>query len=189
VFGKKLAVVEQQLSLRIEAQVGGRMAELEQQLRGEFEQVHARTVDAFVQTIENRVIGRIGTLESSLVNQAQEITVLREKTTKTDESLKKLLAAVERLCERAEERAQVPLVTPPAAEEAAPAQAQESFAAHYQRAIAQTETALPDPEPRPEPQLQYAASAGVRQDSFRREMQSFGLSLIGLAILGLRLIR
>ena len=41
----------------------------------------------------------------------------------------------------------------------------------------------------PEPQLQHAAYAGARTTSFRREMQSFGLSLIGLAILGLRLIR
>jgi hypothetical protein len=191
VFGKKLAVVEQQLHLRIDAQVGGRMTELEQQLRGEFEQIHARTVDAFVQTIESRVIGRIGALENNLVTQAEAITALREKTTKTDESLMKLLSAVEKLCERAEARAQVPIVTPPApaAEEAEPAQVQQSFAAHYQRAIAETEIALPDPEPKPEPQLQHAAYAGARTTSFRREMQSFGLSLIGLAILGLRLIR
>ena len=183
-FGKKLAVVEQQLHLRIDAQVGGRMTELEQQLRGEFEQIHARTVDAFVQTIESRVIGRIGALENNLVTQAEAITALREKTTKTDENLMKLLAAVEKLCDRAETRAQVPVVTPPA-----PAETLESFAAHYQRAITQTEIALPDPEPKPEPQLQHAAYAGARTTSFRREMQSFGLSLIGLAILGLRLIR
>lgn len=177
-FGQKLALVEQQLPAQIDAQVSGRMSELEQRLRGEFQEIHARTVDAFVQTIENRVIGRIGSLETNLVTQAQEITALREKTVKTDESLQKLLTAVERLCERAEARAQVPIAAPPPP--AAPSQ--ESFAAHYQRAIARTETAPP------EPQLQFSY-ASARPASFRREMQSFGLSLIGLAILGLRLIR
>src|ERR1019366_751411 len=66
-FGQKVAAVEQTLPAHIEASVNARMVDLENRLRGEFQDMHRKTVDAFVATIENRVIGRIATIEVSLV--------------------------------------------------------------------------------------------------------------------------
>jgi hypothetical protein len=190
-FGQKLALMEQQVPMQIEARVAGQMADLEKRLRCEFESIHAKTVDAFTQTIEDRVIGRIHLLENSLVDQAQAITTLREKSYRTDENLQKLLTAVEKLCEKAETRSQVPIPPPPpqAAPQPEPAAStDESFAAYYRRAISTAGALLPARGP--EPELAYAGAPGPAPASpVRREMKSFGLSLLGLAILGLRIIR
>src|SRR5579862_564000 len=68
-FGQKVALLEQHVPMQIEASISAKMAELEQKLRGEFQEVHHRTVDAFADTIENRVVGRIAALEASLIEQ------------------------------------------------------------------------------------------------------------------------
>ena len=105
-FGQKVALLEQQVPMHIEASISARMTELEHRLRGEFQEVHHRTVDAFADTIEQRVVGRIAALEASLIEQSHSIVSLREKSLKTDDNLQRLLGAVEKLCAKAEAQAQ-----------------------------------------------------------------------------------
>ncbi len=106
-FGQKAALLEQQVSMHIETSIStSRITELEQKLRGEFQDIHHRTVDAFAATIERRVVGRIAALENSLMEQSQSIASLHEKSLKTEENLQRLLEAVEKLCARVEANSQ-----------------------------------------------------------------------------------
>jgi hypothetical protein len=168
-FAGKMARVEQQVPLIIEAAVNSRIDELESKLRGEFQQIHHRTVDAFAEAIEKRVIGRITTLENSLVEQSQSIASLHEKSLKTDDNLQRLLEAVERLCSRAE--------------------------AHAQIAVPRPASPLPPPpksEPELEPEMEFAgARQNVRHDPplSGRGLRAVGVALVGLAVLGFRLFR
>lgn len=152
-FAKKLALVEEQVPAHIEAAVDARIADLEHKLRGEFEEIHHRTVDAFAENIEKRVVDRIRSLESSLAEQSQSIAVLREKSLHTDDNLQRLLDAVEKLCARAESQAYIAPPPPP----------------------------MPKPEPEPEPELQMSGSGW--------SMKAFGMALVGLGVIGLRLLR
>jgi len=109
-FGQKVALLEQLVPSQIEASVTAKMAELERKLRGEFQDIHHRTVDTFADTIEQRVIGRIVAIENSLIAQSHSIGALRDKSLKTDDHLQRLLEAVEKLCQRAETQSQIALM-------------------------------------------------------------------------------
>jgi hypothetical protein len=176
-FGQKVALLERQVPTHIEAAVGAKVAELEQKLRGEFQEIHHRTVDAFAEAIENRVVNRIAALESNLVEHSQSIGTLREKSLKTDDNLNRLLDAVERLCARAEAQTQVVAAhaEPPVPPVPSPAPMPETFASHLQQAMER------QPEPEPEPAMAAPAP--------KREFKSLGMAILGLAFLGLRLIR
>lgn len=192
-FSQKLAQVEQHFPTEIEARVNARMAELESKLRVEFEDIHARTVDAFARTIETRVVDRIARLEQNLMSQSQAIVSLRERSNQTDEHLQKLLGAVERLCERAELQSKIQILPEsPGRHSAAPVLPEDpalpdtNFASMYQREL--DRTSLPEPKP----ELVYAvASAGSASPrATRRGGGSFALSLLGIAaFVGSRLIR
>jgi hypothetical protein len=200
-FGHQVALLEQQVPNHIEASINAKMAELEQRLRGEFQTIHHRSVDAFADTIEQRVVGRITAIENSLTAQAQSINSLRDKSLKTDEHLQRLLEAVEKLCVRAESQSHISLLemerSPKAPETAAEHQPEvtpapqpatetkESFADHYKEALQRQDEA--------EPELVGAIagpSASFPSDSpSRRGLKPVGMAILGLAILGFRLIR
>jgi signal transduction histidine kinase len=217
-FGQKVALLERQVSQTIETSVNHKMAELENRLRGEFRDIHYRTVDAFAEAIENRVVGRINKLENSLIEQSHSIVSLREKSLKTDDNLNRLLEAVERLCARAEAQAQIPLVqkapSAPPAQPALPAPAALPAAPAVPTPPAvtapvereeQSEVRYPDPEPglepevkpeiepdlepEPEPGTVYAAAVANNGSAPRSNFKPVGMAILGLAILGLRLIR
>jgi hypothetical protein len=167
-FGQKIALLERQVPASIEATVNARMTELEHKLRGEFNAIHHKTVDTFAETIEKRVIDRINALEANLVDQSHSIVSLREKSLRTDDKLERLLEAVEKLCARTE-----PKPAPPPTPDPPP-------------------PAPPIPTPEPEPEMAYAAPSSpaispppIRSSSFK----PFGMAIIGLAVLGLRLMR
>lgn len=174
-FGQKIAALERQVPVTIEAAIAARMAELEHRLRGEFQDIHYRTVDAFAETIENRVINRINHLENNLIEQSHSILALREKSYKTEDNLERLLHAVERLAERAEERMPVPVTvipqTLPAPEPGAPPPVHQEPALEIDR--------------QPEPVLHEQHPPGKH----RRAFEPIGVAILGLAILGFRLIR
>jgi hypothetical protein len=188
------------------------MADLENRLRGEFREIHYRTVDAFAEAIESRVVGRINKLENSLIEQAHSIVSLREKSLKTDDNLNRLLEAVERLCARAETQAQIPLIHPETAP-AAPAVAPVASTSAVPEVMA-TPVALPpvdptpieaiahdeptapeplepdlEPEPKPDPGLVYARAVSTNGSSHRGSYKPVGMAILGIAIIGLRLIR
>ena len=93
--------------MHIEASISTKMTELERKLRGEFHEIHHRTIDAFAETIERRVVDRITMIEANLIEQSHSIVSLRERSNKTDDNLQRLLDAVEKLCARAEAQSQV----------------------------------------------------------------------------------
>jgi hypothetical protein len=178
-FGQRMALVEQHVPVTVETNVSTRIAELEQRLRNEFKAVHDRTVDAFVEAIEKRVVGRISEIENSLTAQSQSIVSLHEKSVKTDDHLNRLLEAVEKLCAQADVQSKIPAA---ATTQGAPAkderplqsaaqpvatEAQESFATHLQRAMESDTVVLSKP----------------------RDFRPIGMALLGLAVLGFRLIR
>lgn len=139
-FNQKLAEVEARLPAEIEANVGERIAALEQKLQADFRQTHSRTVDLFVQTIESKVVQRISALEQSLAEHSNTIVGLREKSLSTDENLQRLLAAVEKLCAQTAARVDNPAEPPDP-----PATGTEkSFAAHLGRELGQP---IPAAEP------------------------------------------
>ena len=181
-FGQRVAMLEIQVPKQIEARISTRMAELEQKLRGEFQEVHLRTVDAFSEAIEKRVVGRINVLETSLIDQAQSVAALREKSLKTDENLQRLLGAVERLCAKAE--AQAPVVQRPVEPPTAPPPSP----------VAQPPAQPSSPAAEPEPAPHFAASNGT-DSNFRAvpRMQvgfkPIGMAVLGLVVLGFRLAR
>lgn len=183
-FGQKVALVEQQVPAQIESSVNARMAELEQRLRGEFQEIHHKTIDSFVETIESRVIGRIAALEHSLEEQSQSIGALREKSLKTDDNLQRLLEAVEKLCARAEVQAQA--VVPPTPPE--PQREQDDLGSHYDRMWAQETTAACNVV-EPEPELAFAGPVRNSPPPRRGGMRAVGVAVLGLAVLGFRLFR
>ena len=211
-FGQKVALLEQQVAKHIETGVNAKMADLENRLRGEFREIHYRTVDAFAEAIESRVVGRINKLENSLIEQAHSIVSLREKSLKTDDNLNRLLEAVERLCARAEAQAQFPLVhaqpaapvvatpaeeapapVPPAIATAAAAPLAEPVPAE---AVEPREPSPPEPfdeepeaEPEPDPGLVYAKAVSTNGSSSKGSFRPVGMAILGLAIIGFRLIR
>jgi hypothetical protein len=217
-FGQKVALLEQQVPIHIESSIAARMTELEHRLRGEFQEIHHRTVDAFADTIEKRVVGRINHIENSLIEHSHSIVSLREKSVKTDDHLQRLLEAVEKLCARAEAQSQIVLVpseppapmppasllhpsdmpAPAASREAAPRHnepvhrelvysgPEESSANHFER------PAEPqwEPEPQHEPEPELAHTIVRRSEShLRNGVKPVGMAILGLAILGFRLLR
>lgn len=99
-LGRKVEHLELRLPQIVEVNVGLRFDEIEQKLQKNFEEAQSRSMDSFVQAIQTRVVQRISTLETSLVEQSQAIGKLCEASSKTDENLQKMLAGIEKLCDQ-----------------------------------------------------------------------------------------
>lgn len=99
-LGRKVEHLETRLPQIVEANAGARFEEIERKLQKNFEEAQGRSMDSFVQTIQTRVVQRISTLETSLLEQSEAIGKLREASTKTDLNLQKMLAGIERLCDQ-----------------------------------------------------------------------------------------
>jgi hypothetical protein len=177
-FGQKVALLEQQVPAHIDATVSARMMELEQKLRGEFQDIHHRTVDAFAETIERRVVGRIAAMETSLIEQSQSITALHEKSLQTDDNLQRLLDAVEKLCARAEAQSRISRF-----EADKPTPTRQDGDRHPPIAVEHPSA------PEPEPELTLAAAAGSSaRNGHAAVPRPFGFRPVGVAILGLAII-
>src|SRR6266851_10228619 len=99
-LGRKVEHLETRLPQIVEANVGTRFDDIELKLQKNFEEAQNRSMDSFVQTIQTKVVLRISTLETSLLEQSAAIGKLREASTKTDQNLQKMLAGIERLCDQ-----------------------------------------------------------------------------------------
>ena len=94
---ERLADLDSQLPVLVQSTVDVRFQEVEKKLQQGFEQAQARSVAAFADTLQSKVVDRISTLENNLAEQSQAIGKLRDASQKSDENLQKMLAGIERL--------------------------------------------------------------------------------------------
>jgi len=96
----------------VEQQVAARVEDLRGRFASEIEQSRQRTIEMFERTIDEKISTRIGSSERSLAVQADAIGALSARTAETDSNLQKLVAAIEKLCERAQFVATAPELSP-----------------------------------------------------------------------------
>jgi len=112
---QRLVAMDAQLPVIIQSTVDVRFREAERKLQQDFEEAQSRSMAAFVDTLQTRVVERISTLESNLAEQSNAIGKLRDTSLRTDENLQKMVAGIERLVDQS--RAPQP---PPSPENIAP---------------------------------------------------------------------
>jgi hypothetical protein len=95
---------------RLRALVDIRAVEIEQRLEAEIDNRHAHALSTIEKTVELKVAERIALIERTLLEQSASIDTLRERARDTDANLKRLITAIETLCERTQPLA---AATPP----------------------------------------------------------------------------
>jgi uncharacterized coiled-coil protein SlyX len=130
-----LADLDSQLPVLVQSTVDVRFQQAEQKLQHDFEEVQSRSMTAFVETLQTKVVERISTLEVNLAEQSQAIGKLRDASARSDENLQKMLVGIERLVDqsRVPPPAPVPVSVPPPAPVVVP---RESPASVYEAASA-----------------------------------------------------
>ncbi len=101
----------------VEQQVASRFDDLRTRFTAEIEQSERRTLEMFEHAIDEKISSRIASIEKALGEQAGSIEALSARTTETDNNLQRLVAAIEKLCERAQ------LIAPSSESQFSPAQA------------------------------------------------------------------
>ena len=81
----------------IDVKVTSRIREVEERLRTEFQDEQSRTLDAFLKTLEQKVLPRISMLEEAVGAQSAEIGHMRKRIDKTDETLDRVLDRIEKV--------------------------------------------------------------------------------------------
>lgn len=81
----------------LEDNVTARMADVESKLRAESERNQKQMLDAFVESVQTRVMHRISRLEEEVAGQSTAMTELRECSLRTEQSMQKLLVGIDRL--------------------------------------------------------------------------------------------
>ncbi len=153
---ERLADLDAQLPVLVQSTVEVRFQEVERKLQHEFEEAQSRSMAAFVDTLQSKVVDRISTLETNLAEQSHAIGKLRDASQRSDENLQKMLAGIERLVDqtKAPPPAPPPVVVVPPPPVAVP---RESPASIYEAAsaIVRKEPA----EPRDGPRMRAAEPA------------------------------
>ena len=85
---------------RLRALVDIRAVEIERRLGAEIEERSRQALASIEQTVEIKVSERIAAIERTLLEQSASIESLRDRALDTDANLKRLITAIERLCER-----------------------------------------------------------------------------------------
>jgi uncharacterized coiled-coil protein SlyX len=130
-----LADLDAQLPVLVQSTVDVRFQQAEEKLRHDFEEAQSRSMTAFVDTLQTKVVERISTLEVNLAEQSQAIGKLRDASARSDENLQKMLVGIERLVDQS--RASPPASAPVSAPAPAPVLApRESPASVYEAASA-----------------------------------------------------
>jgi uncharacterized coiled-coil protein SlyX len=130
-----LADLDSQLPVLVQSTVDVRFEQAEQRLRHDFEEAQSRSMTAFAETLQTKVVERISTLEVNLSEQSQAIGKLRDASVRSDENLQKMLVGIERLVDqsRASPPAPAPVSVPAPVPVIAP---RESPASVYEAASA-----------------------------------------------------
>lgn len=83
----------------IDIKVTSRIREVEERLRMEFQEEQCRTLDTFLKTLDQKVLPRISLIEEAVGAQGAEITLMRRRIEKTDETLDRVLDRIEKVVE------------------------------------------------------------------------------------------
>jgi hypothetical protein len=81
----------------IDVKVTSRIREVEERLRSEFQDEQSKTLDAFLRTLEQKVLPRLTLVEGALGAQDAEIGEMRQRIEKTDETLDRVLERIEKV--------------------------------------------------------------------------------------------
>jgi len=81
----------------IDVKVTSRIREVEERLRTEFQDEQSRTLDAFLRTLDQKVLPRIALIEDAVGAQGAEIGQMRERIEKTDQTLDRVLDRIEKV--------------------------------------------------------------------------------------------
>jgi hypothetical protein len=81
----------------IDVKVTSRIREVEERLRTEFQDEQSKTLDAFLGTIEQKVLPRLALVEGAVGAQGAEIGQIHQRIEKTDETLDRVLERIEKV--------------------------------------------------------------------------------------------
>ena len=81
----------------IDVKVTSRIREVEERLRSEFQDEQSKTLDAFLRTLEQKVLPRLTLVEDAVGAQGAEIGQMRQRIEKTDETLDRVLERIEKV--------------------------------------------------------------------------------------------
>ena len=81
----------------IDVKVTSRIREVEERLRTEFQDEQSKTLDAFLRTLEQKVLPRLSQVEDAMGEQGAEIGQMRQRIEKTDETLDRVLERIEKV--------------------------------------------------------------------------------------------
>jgi uncharacterized coiled-coil protein SlyX len=166
---QRLVAMDAQLPVIIQSTVDVRFHEAERKLQQDFEEAQSRSMAAFVDTLQTRVVERISTLESNLAEQSNAIGKLRDTSLRTDENLQKMVAGIERLVDQS--RAPQPPPSPvniapphepaPKVHPAEPATGQPEIGPHLETARVHAVDLEQPEKPSPEAPLFSEAAIGL----------------------------
>lgn len=125
---ERLGELDVQLPVLIQSTVDVSFRQVEQKLQRDFEEAQSRSMAAFVETLQSKVVERISTLETNLAEQSQVIGKLRDASVRSDENLQKMLVGIERLVDQT--KAPQPPPAPAASPPPPPATVLESVVIH-----------------------------------------------------------
>jgi hypothetical protein len=81
----------------IDVKVTSRIREVEERLRTEFQDEQSKTLDAFLRTLEQKVLPRLSLVEDAVGAQGAEIGHMRQRIEKTDATLDRVLERIEKV--------------------------------------------------------------------------------------------
>lgn len=81
----------------IEESVGVRFVELEDAFQRNIKEIHARSMDAFTQSMQSKIGQRVASLENSLTAHAEARGQLREQYLEMDRNVQRLMSGLDRL--------------------------------------------------------------------------------------------
>ena len=97
---KRVAEVTKAIPLMLESIVAPKVEDLRLRLRSEMQQSVTASLTTFERAIDDKVSDRIAALEKAMLEQSALVTVLSQRAVESDLNLQRLIAAVERLCDR-----------------------------------------------------------------------------------------
>ena len=121
---QRLGDLDTQLPIIIQSTVDVRFQQVERKLQHDFEEAQNRSMAAFVDTLQTKVVERISTLETNLAQQSSAIGKLRDASLRTDENLQKMLVGIEKLVNQTKVLQPEPSVSPPPAPQQPPPKAE-----------------------------------------------------------------